>query len=389
MNKTIKELDILISDGNYSSKYPRSNEFIENGIPFIRANNLVDGSISDEDMYYITPEKHSVLCKGHVKTGDVLITTRGNIGQVAIVPNKHDDSNINAQLVLLRTDNKKIYNRYLLWALQSRPAREQYLALQTGTALKQLPVGKLERLNIKITEIDKQHFIADCFDNIYEIIKDRRKELQCLDNLIKARFVEMFEQGNYPKVEFGDICVFLRNGANIKQTKGASGLPITRIETLANDVFNTDRLGYADIFEPGKYENYLLKSGDILISHINSVAYLGRAVQYRGQISSPVIHGMNLLCARIIDGYNPTYIEFFFKTPIAKDYISSITKKAVNQASITTSDLKKMMVPAPSIKKQNEFDYFVKQVDKSKVAVQKSLDEAQLLFDSLMQKYFG
>ena len=132
-----------------------------------------------------------------------------------------------------------------------------------------------------------------------------------------------------------------------------------------------------------------MKPGDILISHINSVAYLGRAVQYRGQMSSPIIHGMNLLCARIKAGYNPTYIEFFFKTSVAKEYISSITKKAVNQASITISDLKKMNIPAPSIEKQNEFDRFVAQVDKSKSAVQKALDKAQLLFDSLMQKYFG
>lgn len=149
MKKTIKELDIYISDGNYSSKYPRSEEFVEEGIPFIRGNNMVDGDITDDEMYFITPEKHSILLKGHVKAGDVLITTRGNIGQVAIVPDRHEDSNINAQIVLLRTNQETLYNRYLLWSLQSHEANEQYLALQTGTALKQLPVGKLEKLSIE------------------------------------------------------------------------------------------------------------------------------------------------------------------------------------------------------------------------------------------------
>ena len=183
--------------------------------------------------------------------------------------------------------------------------------------------------------------------------------------------------------------MFLRNGANIKQTKGAGGYPITRIETLANDVFNCDRLGYADITDLTKYENYLLKSGDLLISHINSVAYLGRTVQYKGQMGTPVIHGMNLLCCRVSSKFNPTYVEWFMRTPMAKEYISSITKKAVNQASITTSDLKKMTLRKPPIELQNLFADFVEQVDKSKVAVQKALDEAQTLFDSLMQKYFG
>ena len=254
---------------------------------------------------------------------------------------------------------------------------------------KTLNKATLSQIKVKVHPYSEQKKIVQVLDKVNSIIESRKHELQYLDDLIKARFVEMFEQGKYDKVEFGSICVFLRNGANIKQTKGAGGYPITRIETLANDVFNVDRLGYADVNDLDKYHNYLLKKGDILISHINSVAYLGRAVQYRGQLDTPVIHGMNLLCARIIEGYNPTYIEFFFKTPIAKDFISTITKKAVNQASITTSDLKKMMIPAPPLSVQNEFDKFVQQVDKSKFAVQKALDEAQLLFDSLMQKYFG
>lgn len=113
MEQTIKELGIYISDGNYSSKYPRSEEFVEEGVPFIRGNNMVDYDITDEEMYYITPEKHALLLKGHIKAGDVLITTRGNIGQVAIVPKRHENSNINAQIVLLRTDSEKLYNRCL------------------------------------------------------------------------------------------------------------------------------------------------------------------------------------------------------------------------------------------------------------------------------------
>ena len=248
----------------------------------------------------------------------------------------------------------------------------------------------LKETQYDIPDFRKQKEVVAILNKVQNIIADRKRQLQSLDDLIKARFVEMFEQGDYNLIEFGDVCEFLRNGANIKQTKGAKGIPITRIETLSNDVFNIDRLGFADIFELGKYENYKLKPGDVLISHINSVAYLGRAVQYKGQLGDkPIIHGMNLLCARIKDSFNPTYIEFFFKTPMAKKYISSITKKAVNQASITTSDLKKMHIPSPSLELQNQFADFVTQIDKSKVVVQKALDEAQLLFDSLMQKYFG
>lgn len=98
----IKDADIYISDGNYSAKYPKSSEFVEIGIPFLSANNIVNNVIDDAGCKFISPKMHEALKKGHVKPGDVLITTRGNMGQTAIVPQRLDDVNINAQLVLLR-----------------------------------------------------------------------------------------------------------------------------------------------------------------------------------------------------------------------------------------------------------------------------------------------
>lgn len=184
--------------------------------------------------------------------------------------------------------------------------------------------------------------------------------------IIKSRFIEMFENKDFGECLFEDICDCLRNGANIKQSKTASGYPITRIETLSNDKFNLDRMGYADIFDLEKYRKYLLQTDDILISHINSTAYLGRAVRYKGESNTPIIHGMNLLCARIKPMYNATYIEHYLKSVRAKDYIRSITKQAVNQASISTTELKLMPISVPPIELQNEFAEFVKLIDKSK-----------------------
>ena len=295
-----------------------------------------------------------------------------------------------SEMLPLRPDTTIITREYLTYFLRS-PHFVGYINDKTsGAKMPRANTSDLKAVEIDCPSLERQNAISGVFEHLTSIIDLYQRQLLALDTLIKARFVEMFEQGFYEEVAFGDICEFLRNGANIKQTKGASGIPITRIETLANDVFNTDRLGYAGIFEMGKYEGYRLQAGDILISHINSIAYLGRAVQYKGQLgNTPVIHGMNLLCARIKRSFCPTFVEFFFKTPVAKEYISSITKKAVNQASITTTDLKKMRIPAPPIGEQEQFASFVSQVDKSKAVVQAALDKAQVLFDSLMQKYFG
>ena len=99
----LKDLNFDISDGNYSSKYPKSNDFKLFGVPFIRANNINNLKVVDDDMRYISVSQHGELLKGHLKQGDILITTRGDIGQIAIVPPMHIDSNINAQIVRINT----------------------------------------------------------------------------------------------------------------------------------------------------------------------------------------------------------------------------------------------------------------------------------------------
>ena len=189
---SIKESGLTISDGNYSSKYPRSEEFVESGIPFIRANNLKNGTVVDEDMYFITPEKHAILLKGHLKFNDVLITTRGNIGQVAIVPDKHNDSNINAQIVLLRDEHGRFVPQYLLWALQTEEVKSQYIELQTGTALKQLPVGRLEQVVIKEPPIELQKRFAAFVEQIDKSKLAIQQSLDKLELLKKSLTQEYF-----------------------------------------------------------------------------------------------------------------------------------------------------------------------------------------------------
>ena len=382
MKKTIKELDIYISDGNYSSKYPRSEEFVEEGIPFIRGNNMVDGDITDDEMYYITPEKHSILLKGHVKAGDVLITTRGNIGQVAIVPDRHEDSNINAQIVLLRTNQKTLYNRYLLWALQSHEVNVQYLALQTGTALKQLPVGKLEKLSIEVTDINKQHEIADILDKTYEVVKLRRKELQLLDDLIKARFVELFD-GKYPEDTLLNLCSIIDYRGKTPE-KVERGLPFI---TAKNVKMHHMTLEPREYISKETYDKVMVrgfpKEGDVVFT---TEAPLGNVCRIP-HFDTEFYIGQRIVTMQT-DALNPTYLEYALSDEeFVRKYMGKSSGSTVT--GIRVRLLEQLTIPVPPRTLQDEFSIFVEQVDKSKVVVQKALEETQLLFDSLMQQYFG
>lgn len=185
--------------------------------------------------------------------------------------------------------------------------------------------------------------------------------------------------------KLGDCFTFIRNGANIKQFTHAKGFPITRIETLSNDKFNRDKLGYADIFDIQKYNKYILESNDILMSHINSTKYLGRAVLYSKNFNETIIHGMNLLCLRACETIiNPGYIIHYFRSFDFKDQIAQITKKAVNQASFTVSGLQSFTIPVPPLSIQNQI---VKELDTLQAIITKK--KAQLIeLDKLAQATF-
>ncbi len=143
-----------------------------------------------------------------------------------------------------------------------------------------------------------------------------------------------------------DECFFLiQNGANIKQGDTDGGFPITRIETTANDKFNRDRMGYAGITDISKYESYVLEDGDLLMSHINSVQYLGRTVLYVKQPGETIIHGMNLLRLKARRNViNPAYARYCFYGHPFRSQVGNITKKSVNQASFAVKDLKQIKI---------------------------------------------
>mgnify|MGYP000918516341 CR=1 FL=1 len=152
-----------------------------------------------------------------------------------------------------------------------------------------------------------------------------------------------------------DISEFIRNGVTIKQNiSSKEGIPITRIETISKGVIDFNKLGYADIFELEKYKDWLLRKGDILISHINSEKHLGKSAIFLDNDMN-IIHGMNLLCVRAINNkIFPKYLQLFFKTNQYKKQIKKIMKKSVNQASFSVNDFKEILITLPELNVQEK-----------------------------------
>ena len=147
-----------------------------------------------------------------------------------------------------------------------------------------------------------------------------------------------------------EICIFIRNGLNIKNNKSKKGIPITRIETISNGIIDINKTGYANIFDD-KYIDYYLRQDDILMSHINSLKHLGK-VGYC-YYDMKIIHGMNLLNIRVNpNNVYPKYLYYYFKSNNFKIKLNKISKQSVNQSSFSISDLKKIRIDIIDLKKQ-------------------------------------
>ena len=284
--------------------------------------------------------------------------------------------------------------KYVFYACNSSSYRTFLSQIGNGIGITNLRFSELEKFEIPVPSIEEQQCIVDELDLLSDIIDKKKAQLRDLDALAKSIFFEMFgepdEHSNRWKASVvGDCFVSIKNGANIKQSKNAGGIPITRIETLSNGVFNRDRLGYADVYDANKYHSYILVDGDILMSHINSKTYIGRSVVYKYLPGETIIHGMNLL--RLIpknEVLNPLYAKFFFDTVFFKRQVASIRKDAVNQSSMAVGDLKKLRIYLPPIELQASFCEIVSAIERQKAIIKTSIDSSSVMLSSRMDYWF-
>lgn len=188
--------------------------------------------------------------------------------------------------------------------------------------------------------------------------------------------------------KLSEVCEFVRNGMSIKQSKGAGGLPISRIETIWNASIDESRVGYAGL-KIEDVRDYLLQQGDILLSHINSLEHIGKCAIYEG-IPKQIVHGMNVLSLRpkkqVIE---PKYLLYTLRTTRFRSQILSVTNKSVNQASVSTTNLKTLELPLPPLEQQRHIAAVLDAADTLRQKRRESLKKLDELLKSVFLDMFG
>jgi len=184
----------FFTDGNYGESYPKASDMTDSqkGVPFLTGGNLKEGRLDITGASYITKEKHELLTSGHLIEDDIVIAVRGSLGALGYVNKENSDWNINSQLAILRTDKTELYGKYLLQFLLSGTGKKELIRRQTGTALKQLPIGAIKDVEIPITSLEEQKKIGDCLFDIDNLITLHLRKCDELKEVKKYMLQNMF-----------------------------------------------------------------------------------------------------------------------------------------------------------------------------------------------------
>ena len=288
--------------------------------------------------------------------------------------------------------NDKFVPKYLYYYLMG--IRQKILDDSYGGAQKHISQGYVKNLEVPLGTIEEQRIIVDAIEKVDAVISARKNELQLFDNLIKARFVEMFGDPEYNNKgwqvkKLNDLCNVGSSKRIYQEEQTTDGVPFWRISDLVTKMDTGDVESSLYIpesrYEELKAQGLVPETGDILVT---SRGTLGRCYIITPDDRFYFQDGMISWLSNYSDEITPLYIQHLFDMAGLKKQIDGL-QAGSTVAYLSIAMLKKLNIMIPNRELQEQFAAFVAQVDKSKLVVQKALDQAQLLFDSLMQKYFG
>ena len=345
-----------------------TSELLEDGYPVYGANGIIG---------YYSEFNH--------KNQVITVTCRGaTCGTINITVPK---SYVTGNAMCLDDVRSDIYMEYLYYCLK----HYNFNNVISGSAQPQITRQGMEKIYVTIGSHNEQMDIVDKLKKVENVIGLRKRELKQLDTLVKSRFAEMFgDPIRNPKgwkvVTIGDIVTEVRYGTSKPAVEGGK-YPYLRMNNLTADGhLDLNDLKYIDISDD-EVEKCVVRKGDVLFNRTNSIDLVGKTAVF--DLPDDMVIAGYIIRVRLNEKILPEVLSQYMNLEALKDILRSMAKGAVNQANINAQELQSIRIYVPDIELQKQFVEMKDQVDKSKSKIQKSLEETQLLFDSLMQKYFG
>ena len=377
----LEEICTIVSGGTPSRSKP--NYWNNGNIPWIKIKDMKSKYI-DSAEEFITEEGLNNSSTKMLKSDTILYSIFATLGEVGIL--KIDACTNQAIAGLSLKEDSNILKEYLYYYLKSK--KKDVNNLGRGVAQNNINLSLLRKFKIPVMPLHQQEKIVEVLDNVSSTMNNYERELELLDELVKARFVEMFgdvqEAKKYGGKQLKDICNTVTGGTPSTKHADYYNGTIPWISTVSlgpNYIDGTTAKAFITQEAVNNSSTKIIPSGSILF---------GTRVGVGKSSINQVEMCTNQDIVAIIDldesKYNKLYIKYVLDT--YQSYFNSI-KKGATILGISSDDLKNIYIPEATLYNQNRFEKFVQEIDKSRSRIQKSLEASQELFDSLMQEYFG
>ena len=378
------EAHIRLGDAaTYVNGYPfKPEDRGTSGLPIIRIQDLTGNAY---DLGFYDGEYPSRI---EINDGDVLISWSGSLGVYVWNQGK---ALLNQHIFKVVFDKAVIDKDYFVFAVRHK--LHEMESKTHGATMKHIVKGDFDSTTIPFPSLAQQREIAHVLSTVLNMIKSRQRQLRTLDTLIKARFVEMFGDplsgtDKWPIHTVGDVADSVDPQPSHRTPPvDEAGIPYVSIKdcdykTGIIDFVNARKVGRNVLEE--HLQRYELHEGDFIIGKIGTIG---------NPIFVPARKDYTLSANIVLIQPNKNRVSpYFLKYSFMSAYMDRQFEEAKNstsQAAFGIQKVRAIKVMNPPIDMQYQFEAFAKQVDKSKAVVQAALDKAQLLFNSLMQQYFG
>ncbi len=394
--KSADEVSLKITKGTTP---PKADIVDCQEIPFLRVNNLgFNGSIDKKsDFIFVSRSAHEgFLARSRAYPGDILMNIVGPpLGKVSLLGNEFSEYNMNQAIVIYRLLDDVIHREFFLAYLLSDAAQQWLQSRSKKTSGQQnLTIELCKGLPVPIPALDEQKKIAKILSTWDKAITTTEQLLSNSQQQKKALMQQLLTgkkrlldkngvrfSGDWNALNLGEILSKVSNGVTY-DAKNVEGLPVTRIETISTGKVNFNKVGFAPDEENTR--RFKLHQGDILYSHINSLEHIGRVAYFND--ARPLYHGMNLLLLRTGEKHDSLYIYYLLGSELGKKYAKSYAKSAVNQASISTTDVKAFRFLIPNLPEQQKIAAVLSAADQEISALQQKLDALKQEKKALMQQ---
>ena len=392
--KKLGETETLFTDGNYGEAYPSEKDLTtsENGVPFLRGSNLVNGVLDETNANYITHEKHEELTSGHIELDDIILAVRGSLGAIGYAKDENVGWNINSQLAIIRTNKNEARGDFLLQFFISTKGQRELLSRNTGTALKQLPLKQLKDIPVPLPSLPEQTAIGSFFQDIDQLISLQQRKLEVLKEQKKTylkllfpakgqkkpalRFAGFEDEWKEVKLgEIGEIQTGNTPPTNEEDNYEKNGFPWVTPTDINSLVLHTTS---KQLSEVGKSKARIAKSGSILVTCIASI---GKNTLVR--TDSAFNQQINSLTP------SEKYSSYFLLTQseIWSRYMLSVAGAGTMQI-INKSDFSNIKTMVPSLPEQEAIGSFFQDLDKAIAKQEEKVNQLKESKQTLLRKMF-